>query len=92
MGQSSQRSRLNDQRANRGAQLRRWIGGVICLAVLGIVVLVVPRLAFRSPIAIVLLCTLGVLTMKLVEYRVRQWFNRWGDRPAERTRPPKGHS
>jgi len=55
---------------------------------LAIVVLVVPRLAPRSPIAIVVLCVLAVLTMKLVEHRIRQWFDRWAKREAARTTPP----
>ena len=70
--------------------MRRWIGAVVCLAALGIAALVIPRLAPRSPIAIVVLCILAVLTMKLVELRVRQWFERWADRQASRTTPPEG--
>jgi len=79
MGHSSQRSRLNVHRASRDQKLRRWIGAVVCLAMLGIAALAIPRLAPRSPIAIALLCALAVLTMKLVERRIRQWFKRWGN-------------
>lgn len=67
------------------ARLRRWIGAGVCLAGLGIVVLVVPRLSPRSPLAIVVLSVLAILTMKLVERRVRQWFERWAERQAGRT-------
>ena len=69
-------------------RVRRWIGAVLCLAMLGISVLVVPRLGARSPIAIVTVCVLGVLIMKLVERRVRRWFDRWAEREAARTRLP----
>jgi len=75
MGHSSERPRLSVQRASRDKNLRRWIEAVLCLAMLGIAALAIPRLSSRSPIAIVLLCVLAVLTMKLVERRVRQWFN-----------------
>jgi membrane protein implicated in regulation of membrane protease activity len=85
MGHSSGGSRLNVQRTSRERNLRRWIGAVVCLAVLGFAALVIPRLAPRSPIAIVALCALAVLTMKLVERRVRQWFNYWAARQASRT-------
>jgi peptidoglycan/LPS O-acetylase OafA/YrhL len=71
---------------------RRWLGIAFYLAALGIVVMVIPRLGSRSPVAIVLLCALAILTMKLVERRVRQWFQRWAERQAARTRPPHGPS
>ncbi len=66
--------------------LRRLVGVAACLAVLVLVILGIPRLGARSPIAIVALCVLAVLTMKLVEHRVRRWFDRW----AARTLPPRG--
>jgi peptidoglycan/LPS O-acetylase OafA/YrhL len=71
-------------------RVRRWIGAVVCVVAVGIIALVAPRLTPRSPIAIVVLCALAVLTMKLVERRVRQWFERWAGRQAARTRPPDG--
>ncbi|MFI5339421.1 MAG: hypothetical protein ACHQ7N_06255 [Candidatus Methylomirabilales bacterium] len=73
-------------------RVRRWIGMVMCLATLGVAALVIPRLAPRSPMAIVLLCALAVLTMKLVEHRVRRWFDRWADRQAARATPPEGRT
>jgi len=80
---------MQSRHASRDARrVRRWIGAVVCLAALGIAVLVIPRLAPRSPVAIVVLCALAVLTMKLVERRVRNWFERWADRQASRTTPP----
>lgn len=72
--------------ARDAARLRRWIGAGVCLAGLAVVVLVVPRLLPRSPLAIVVLCALAILTMKLVERRVRRWFDRWAERQV--SRPP----
>ena len=80
----------NRRPAQDARRVRRWIGAVVCVVAVGIIALVVPRLAPRSPMAIVLLCALAVLTMKLVEHRVRQWFRRWAERQAARTRPPDG--
>jgi peptidoglycan/LPS O-acetylase OafA/YrhL len=71
-------------------RVRRWIATVVCLGSLATVALVIPRFAPRSPVAIVLLCALAVLTMKLVEHRVRRWFDRWAARQGPRTRSPKG--
>jgi hypothetical protein len=65
--------------------LRRATGVVVCVILLGIILVLVPRLGPRSPVAIVVLCALAVLTMKLVERRVRQWFNYWAARQASRT-------
>ncbi len=59
--------------------LRRAVGAAILVAVVGILLIAIPRLGARSPVAILVVCVLAVLTMKLVERRVRQWFNRWGD-------------
>lgn len=78
--------------AGNAGRARRWVGVVVYLAALGIVAMVVPRLGSRSPVAIALLCVLAVLTMKLVERRVHQWFRRWAERQAARTRPPHGPS
>ncbi len=63
--------------AGNARHARCWIGAIVCLATLGVAVLVIPRVASRSPIAIVLLCALVVLIMRFVEHRVRQWFDRW---------------
>jgi len=68
-----------------GKWLRRATGVVVCVILLGIILVLVPRLGPRSPVAIVALCALAVLTMKLVERRVRQWFNYWAARQASRT-------
>ncbi len=62
-----------------GMILRRAVGAAILVAVVGILLIAIPRLGARSPVAILVVCVLAVLTMKLVERRVRQWFNRWGD-------------
>lgn len=69
----------------RGKWLRRATGVVVCVVLLGVILVLVPRLSPRSPVAIVVLCALAVLTMKLVERRVRQWFNYWAARQASRT-------
>ena len=76
---------------NRGAQdgttLRRWIDVAVFLLALAAAVWFVPRLSPRSPIAVVVLCVAAVLTMKLVERRIRQLFRRWAERQA--ARPPE---
>ena len=63
--------------ARNARRVRSWIGAVVCLVALGLGAMVIPRVAPRSPIAIVLLCALAVLTTRLVEHRVRLWFDRW---------------
>ena len=80
----------NSEPAKDGRRTRRWIGVIVCVVTVGGIALLVPRLAPRSPIAIVLLCALAVLTMKLVEHRVQQWFRRWAERQAARTMRPPG--
>jgi len=58
--------------------------GTFLLAV-AVAVWVVPRLGTRSPVVFILLPILAILTMKLVERRVGQWFRRWAERQAART-------
>jgi hypothetical protein len=58
--------------------------GTFLLAV-AVAVWVVPRLGVRSPVVFILLPILAILTMKLVERRVGQWFRRWAERQATRT-------
>ena len=60
--------------------LRRWIGVSLFLLAVAVAIWVVPRLGARSPVLFVLLPILAVLTMKLVERRVGQWFRRWEER------------
>lgn len=69
------------------ARLRRWIGVAVLLIAVGIAWVVIPRLGSgaRSPVAIVLVCGVAVLVMKLVERQVHQWFRRWAERQATRT-------
>ncbi len=55
---------------------RRWIGAIVCVLLVGLIGLGVSRLTPRSPAAILILCVLAVLTMKVVEHRVHQWFRR----------------
>jgi hypothetical protein len=64
--------------------MRGWIGVAVFLAFVGIAAWLVPRVGARSPVAILVLCTLAVLTMKLVERRVQAWFRRWAARQAAR--------
>jgi len=66
-------------------KLRRWIGVGIFLLAVAVAVWVVPRLGARSPVVFILLPILAILTMKLVERRVGQWFRRWAERQATRT-------
>jgi cell division protein FtsW (lipid II flippase) len=70
--------------AARDDGLRRWLGAGIVLVLIGGIVLVVPRLAPRSPLTIVVLCVLAVLTMKLVEHRIRRWLAWWAGQQAAR--------
>jgi peptidoglycan/LPS O-acetylase OafA/YrhL len=62
--------------------LWRWIAAATFFVAVGAAVWVVPRLGARSPITVVVLCVAAVLTMKLVERRVRQFFQRWAERQA----------
>ena len=78
----------NRPQARVAGRARRWLGIVLYLTALGIVVMLIPRLGSRSPVAIVLLCVLAVLTLKLVERWVHQWFQRWAERQAARTGGP----
>jgi hypothetical protein len=64
---------------------RRWIGVGTFLLAVAVAVWVVPRLGARSPVVFILLPILAILTMKLVERRVGQWFRRWAERQAGRT-------
>jgi hypothetical protein len=75
----------NSPMDQHGKWPRRATGVVVCVILLGIILVLVPRFSPRSPVAIVALCALAVLTMKLVERRVRQWFNYWAARQASRT-------
>jgi hypothetical protein len=58
--------------------------GTFLLAV-AVAVWVIPRLGVRSPAVFILLPVLAILTMKLVERRVGQWFRRWAERQVDRT-------
>jgi peptidoglycan/LPS O-acetylase OafA/YrhL len=68
---------------------RRWIGLAVLLVIVGIAWVVIPRAGARSPVAIILLCGLAILVMKLVERQVHKWFQRWAEKQAART-PPSG--
>ena len=80
----------NRSAARNAAKARRWIGAIVCLVLLGIIVAVIPRVSPRSPITIVVLCVLAVLTMKLVEHRVARWYKAWASRTTDPPLPPKG--
>jgi len=58
---------------------------VVVVLFMGGIALVVPRFAPRSPLAIVALCVGAILTMKLVERRIRQWLTAWAARQAPPT-------
>jgi peptidoglycan/LPS O-acetylase OafA/YrhL len=68
---------------------RRWLGAGVLLILIGGIVLVVPRIAPRSPLTIVVLCALAILTMKLVERRLRQWLTAWAARQTAAAPRPK---
>ena len=71
-------------------RLRRWIGWAIFAGVLAVAGWILPRVLPRSPVKILMLCVAAVLTMKLVEHRVRAWFRRLEARRAaelRRSRP-----
>lgn len=72
-------------------RMRRWVGLAVLLVIAGITWVVIPRLGAgaRSPVVIVLLCGVAVVTMKLVERQVHKWFQRWAEKQAARTPPPK---
>jgi hypothetical protein len=78
---------VDNRRAPDGGSLRRWIDVAVFLLALAAAVWLVPRLSPRSPLAIVALCVVAILTMKLVERRIRQLFRRWAERQA--ARPPR---
>jgi cobalamin biosynthesis protein CobD/CbiB len=70
-------------------RVRRWIGWAIFVAAVGLAGWILPRVLPRSPIMILILCVLAVLTMKLVEHRIRAWFRRLEARhTAELRRSP----
>jgi peptidoglycan/LPS O-acetylase OafA/YrhL len=71
--------------------VRRWIGWAILVVSLGLGGWILPRVLPRSPIIILILCVLAVLTMKLVEHRIRAWFRRLEARRAAELRrsPPR---
>jgi hypothetical protein len=58
------------------------------VATMGLLLVVVSRVAPRSPIVILVACVLGVLAMKLVEGRLKRWRQRWDEHEAARNRPP----
>jgi hypothetical protein len=81
---------VGDRRVVDDRRLRRWIGVVTFLLVVAVALWIIPRLGARSPLTFILLPVLAILTMKLVERRVGQWFRRWAERQAARApRPPR---
>ena len=74
-------------RLSPGAILRRGVGGVVLVAIMGLLLVVISRVAPRSPVVILAACILGVLAMKLVERRLKRWRQRWDEQEAARNRP-----
>jgi membrane protein implicated in regulation of membrane protease activity len=66
--------------------LRRWLGAAVFLLAIAVAVWVVPRLGVRSPLTVVLLPILAILTMKLVERRIGQWLRRWAEENSREAR------
>jgi hypothetical protein len=56
---------------------RRWIAGTLAVLVVAAASYIVPRLGARSPVAILIVCAMAILVMKLVERRIHRWFQRW---------------
>ncbi len=73
-------ARLEGQRRQR-----RWIAGIVVILLGAAASYVLPRLGTRSPVAILLVCAMAILVMKLVERRVHRWFRRWEQWSANRT-------
>lgn len=69
-----------------GAILRRGVGAVVLVATMGIFLVMVSRVAPRSPVVMLVACVLGVLAMKLVERRLKRWRQRWDEQEAARNR------
>jgi len=71
-------------------RVRRWIGLAVLMVFAGIAWVVIPRLGAgaRSPVAIVLLCGMAILIMKLVERQVHKWFQRLAEKQTARTPRP----
>lgn len=72
-------------------RVRRYLGWVILTAAMAVAGWLLHQILPRSPVAILVLCVLAVLVMKLVELKVRVWFQRLEARRAAdlRRSPPK---
>jgi len=68
--------------------IRRSLAGAVFFAVAAGALWAVARFMPRSPIVILVVCVVGILTMKLVEHRVRDWFDRWESASTGRPRRP----
>jgi len=69
--------------------IRRWLGGALFFGVAAIGLWALARFLPRSPVVILVVCVLGVFTMKLVEHRLREWFDRWEAAYGSRPRRPR---
>ncbi len=69
---------------------RRWIAGVATALVLAAAWYIVPRLGARSPVAILVVCALAVLAMKLVEHRIHRWFRQWEEKSSREAGEQRG--
>lgn len=76
-------------RTSPGTFLRRGVGAVVLLTTTGLLLVLISRVAPRSPVAMLVACVLGILAMKLVERRMKRWRQRWDEQEAARTRSPK---
>jgi peptidoglycan/LPS O-acetylase OafA/YrhL len=73
-------------------RLRRWIGWAIFAAAMAVAGWILPRVLPRSPVTILILCVAAVVTMRLVEHRIRAWFRRLEARRAAALRRPPPRS
>jgi cobalamin synthase len=71
-----------------GAFLRRGVGAVVLVATMALFLVMISRVAPRSPVVMLVACIFGVLAMKLVERRLKRWRQRWDEQEAARNRPP----
>jgi hypothetical protein len=65
--------------------MRRWLVPVVLVALVGGLAWGLTRFLPRSPIVILVVCALAVVTMKLVEHRVHQLFRLWEERERRRS-------
>jgi hypothetical protein len=69
--------------------LRRWLVPGVLLLLVGAGAWGLTRVAPRSPVVILAVCVLAVVTLKVVEREVRRWFRVWEERSRSDVRRPR---